>query len=65
MKIWVDDIRPAPIGYVWRKSVNAVRRLIKENERFDTLHLNTIELIDLDHDSGDFVYECGAHMDEV
>ncbi len=22
MKIWVDDIRPAPEGYVWFKSVN-------------------------------------------
>ena len=32
MKIWVDDIRPAPDGYVWRKSVNSVKRLIKENE---------------------------------
>lgn len=22
MKIWVDDIRPAPDGYMWCKSVN-------------------------------------------
>lgn len=62
MKIWVDDVRPAPDGYVWRKSVNAVKRLIKENERFDTLYLDTIELIDLDHDSGDFVYDGGDYI---
>ena len=75
MKIWVDDVRPAPDGYVWRKSVNAVKRLIKENEHFDTqlvisthsshfdtLHLDTIELIDLDHDSGDFVYDGGDYI---
>lgn len=62
MKIWVDDIHPAPDGYVWRKSVNAVKRLIKENERFDTLHLDTIELIDLDHDSGDFASDGGDYI---
>lgn len=62
MKIWVDDIRPAPDGYVWRKSVNSVKRLIKENEHFDTLHLNSIELIDIDHDAGDFVYDGGDYI---
>ena len=24
MKIWLDDIRPAPDGYVWCRSVNEV-----------------------------------------
>ena len=62
MKIWVDDVRPAPDGYIWRKSVNAVKRLIKENEHFDTLHLNKIGIIDIDHDAGDFVNDGGDYI---
>lgn len=29
MKIWLDDIRPAPEGYVWCKSVNIAKRTMK------------------------------------
>lgn len=47
MKIWVDDIRPAPDGYVWCKSVYATINLINECNDY-------IELISLDHDAGDF-----------
>ena len=28
MKIWLDDIRPAPEGYVWCKSVNIAKRTL-------------------------------------
>lgn len=33
MKLWVDDVRPAPKGYVWCNSVNVenMRRIIKRN----------------------------------
>lgn len=47
MKIWVDDIRPAPDGYIWCKSVYAAINLIDVCDEY-------IEIIDLDHDAGDF-----------
>lgn len=46
MKIWVDDIRTAPDGFVWCKSTNEALRLIVDN-------IGDVEFIDLDHDMGD------------
>ena len=56
MKIWVDDIRPAPEGYVWCHSVwRAIKEIeIRENEIEEFGQFNNIELIDLDHDAGDY-----------
>ena len=51
MKIWIDDVRPAPQGYYWAQSVNDAKAAIILSERYNT----TIELLDLDHDAGDFV----------
>ena len=56
MKLWIDDVRPAPEGYVWCKSVDTAIGVIiwysyRENE--------TIELIDIDHDAGDYAC-CGG-----
>lgn len=48
MKIWVDDVRPAPEGYVWCKSVNEAKLQIWCAEFYDK-----VELLDLDHDAGD------------
>lgn len=56
MKIWVDDVRPAPHGYVWCKTVNETKTVITcvhemhriEHEAF----LPCIALLDLDHDAG-------------
>ena len=63
MKLWIDDVRPAPKGYVWRKSVNAAKRYIKEFERmYETLKLDKVEAIDIDHDAGDFVYDGGDYI---
>ncbi|MDD6657117.1 MAG: hypothetical protein PUE95_07500 [Lachnospiraceae bacterium] len=50
IKIWVDDIRPVPDGYEGTKSVNETISLIKEIETEGGI----IELIDLDHDLGDY-----------
>lgn len=33
MKIWVDDIRPAPKGYFWCKSVNEAKAKIINQEK--------------------------------
>jgi len=51
LKIWLDDIRPAPEDYVQCKSVNEAITVIKENKN--------IEVIDLDHDLGDFAKDGG------
>ena len=45
MKLWIDDIRPAPDGYIWCKSVNETIAIIENN--------SDISLIDIDHDAGD------------
>ena len=54
MKIWLDDLRPAPQGYIWCRSVNEAKRGIADNEKSQT-----IELIDCDHDLGDFAHDGG------
>lgn len=61
MKLWVDDVRPAPAGYFWCKSVNEAKSWIEASE----VHLSalaTIELIDIDHDAGDFAYDGGDYI---
>lgn len=55
MKIWLDDLRPAPQGYESVKSVNEAICLILEAEK----GRETIEVIDLDHDLGDYYSDGG------
>ena len=55
MKIWVDDLRPVPQGYVGTKSVNETIELIEQLENAG----ERIELLDLDHDLGDYVSQGG------
>ena len=52
MKIWLDDIRPAPEGYIWCKSVNSAKRMIESAGE-------NISVLDLDHDLGDYAYDGG------
>ena len=52
MKIWLDDLRPAPERYTWCKSVNEAKRIIVSAEE-------SISVIDCDHDLGDFSYDGG------
>lgn len=59
MKLWIDDVRPAPDGYVWLKSVNSTICFIEGCEWDECEHgkisfQNQIELIDIDHDTGDY-----------
>ncbi len=58
MRIWVDDIRTAPSGYVWCKSVNQARETIMLAEE----KKEPIELIDLDHDAGDYAADGGDYI---
>lgn len=55
MKIWIDDIRVAPEGYTWCKSVNEAKRKIEEMEEVGIV----IEKISLDHDAGDYATDGG------
>lgn len=87
MKIWVDDVRPAPDGYEWCQSVGEAKETILLSEQLakpfwemyelmkeyfpatgyperwkERAKNETIELIDLDHDAGDFVKEGGDYI---
>ena len=72
MKIWVDDVRPAPEGYIWCKSVNEAKLEIKGQENIfeELLNYNSllvagknpITLIDIDHDAGDYANDGGDYI---
>jgi hypothetical protein len=72
MKLWIDDVRPAPEGYVW---CHSVYRVIKEIELFEMnlfdeyyIHntpfekLPKIEVIDIDHDAGEYFQYGGDYI---
>lgn len=56
----MDDVRPAPDGYIWCFSVNAAIAWIKNSE-FDKYSFGGkgVELIDCDHDLGDHAIDGG------
>ena len=72
MKLWIDDVRPAPEGYVWCETVMEAKASIQWfEENYETMYhqyqngratLEDVEfykltLIDIDHDAGDcFAY---------
>ena len=59
MKLWVDDVRPAPNGYFLVKTVQNAKDLIMLMEEFNTA---PIELIDIDHDAGDYAHDGGDYI---
>ena len=86
LKLWIDDVRPAPEGYVWCKGVNMAKAIIidcryKEvkflteavksyNEQdLDYYYIFSkfakdyiIELIDIDHDAGEYADQGGDYI---
>lgn len=63
IKIWVDDIRPAPESYYWVKTVDLCKDLLRWHKipsRLGTRLL--IEEISLDHDSGDYFQYGGDYI---
>lgn len=72
MKLWVDDVRPAPEGYVWCKSVNEAKNYIRYFENcvkdatkyhlWDRVDHYSIELISIDHDAGDYYFGGGDYI---
>jgi hypothetical protein len=55
MKLWIDDVRPAPEGYLWFKSTNEALRHIR-------CFYTEIDTIDLDHDAGDYADMGGDYI---
>jgi len=74
MKLWLDDVRPAPKGYVWYKSVNsAINFLDLFEQHADRLKqlchyeeqlcsVIKCELIDMDHDAGVYAWDGGDYI---
>lgn len=65
MKIWVDDIRPVPFGYVLCRSVKEAKRLIEQYNNFYDYQGNRIdyiEVLSLDHDAGEFALDGGDYI---
>ena len=86
MKLWVDDVREAPEGYLWCNSVKEAKECIIDheetlkclNKKYDratngnldryieqirrAIVFSTIELIDIDHDAGDYAWDGGDYI---
>lgn len=71
MKLWIDDVRPAPEGYWWRQTVNGAKEVIEQLEYSQYLSIalgepiaerDRIELIDIDHDAGEFAEYGGDYI---
>lgn len=66
MKLWIDDVRPAPSGYAWIRSVNDTIEYIKGLDRlYEASGRNdfyTVELIDMDHDAGEYSNAGGDYI---
>ena len=63
MKLWIDDVTPAPDGYVWKKSVNDAMDFIQQLEWYDRYITDvTLEIIDIDHDAGEYANEGGDYI---
>ena len=58
MKLWIDDVRSAPDGYVWLKSVNTAKRYISMAAPYGVADLE----ISIDHDAGDYAYDGGDYI---
>lgn len=62
MKLWIDDVRPAPDKYNWAKTVNEAKHHIEWWEmhckRYDKEGLT----IDIDHDAGGYASDGGDYI---
>lgn len=66
MKLWIDDIMPAPKGYVWTKSVDDAIDHIKNKELMFKIsggkEYYKITLIDMDYNAGNFACYGGDYI---
>lgn len=60
MKLWIDDVRLPPSGpqWAWARSVNEAMWLIRNTE----FRGYPFELIDIDHDAGDYTKNGGDYI---
>ena len=58
LKIWVDDVRPAPEGYIWLKSVNEVKKYISMIYSYGVTDI----MLNIDHDAGDYAKDGGDYI---
>ena len=59
-KIWVDDIRPAPEGYLWVRSTHEAIVTICQMTMPNGTH--NIEILNMDHDAGDYAWNGGDYI---
>ena len=66
MRLWLDDVRPAPAGYMWIRTVNRAKEVVEDYEEWLRVNLGKptylIELIDIDHDAGDYAFDGGDYI---
>ena len=66
MRLWIDDVRPAPNGYVWCKTVYSAQDYITNMEILykssGGKEIYTVPLIDIDHDAGDYAKYSGDYI---
>ena len=71
MKLWIDDVRPAPDGYIWCRSVKEAKKHLVAGYMAYAILLRKdanvslpFEILDMDHDSGDY-YKDGGDFIEI
>ncbi|WP_336784125.1 cyclic-phosphate processing receiver domain-containing protein [Paenibacillus illinoisensis] len=47
INIWLDDVRPAPDGWLWAKTASECYEMLSR-------HVGEVNILSLDHDLGDF-----------
>lgn len=66
MKLWIDDVRPAPQGYIPCKTVNSAKKMIEIYGSWvdsDNNIVDCIELIDIDYDAGVYARFGGDYIE--
>jgi len=58
MRLWLDDVRPAPDGYIWALSVTTAKNDILRYERMG----EPLELLNIDHDAGEYAQYGGDYI---
>jgi len=60
--LWIDDVRYPPLDFdgYWARSVNDAKKIIKHAE--GTNEYFRINLIDIDHDAGDYAKDGGDYI---
>ena len=66
LKLWIDDVRPAPLGYTWIRDVETAIDCITNHEIMYKVsggkEYYRIIILDLDHDAGDYTNKGGDYI---